>query len=181
MHSSGDLETASLKDGPLNRLPFYVFALLGGVLLADLALTVPSLAEPIATHFDGAGRPNGWITRGGYAIFMASFGIGLPLLILGLLPLFSRRYPKRVNIPNRSFWLAPERREETLLFLRWHIGWLAALLVFFVLAVHHLVLMANASRPPALPHTPFLFMMGCFLAGIAVWTALLYRRFRTRP
>lgn len=91
----------------MSRLPFHAFTLLGVVLLVDLALTVPSLAEPVATHFDGTGKPNGWMTQTGYAIFMA-----------------------------------------------------------------------NASRPPALPHTPFLFMLGCFLAGMAVWTVLLWRRFR---
>ncbi|MDH3287833.1 MAG: DUF1648 domain-containing protein [Betaproteobacteria bacterium] len=162
----------------MSRLPFHAFALLGVALLVDLALTVPSLAEPVATHFDGTGQPNGWMTRTGYAIFMVAFGIGLPSLILGLIPLISGWFPTRINIPNKQYWLAPERREETLLFLRWHLCWLATLMAFFALAIHHLILMANASRPPALPHTPFLFMLGCFLAGMAVWTVLLWRRFR---
>lgn len=172
------ISTAGFKDRALNRLPFYAFVLLGIVLLIDLTLTVPFLGEPVATHFDGAGRPNGWMTRSGYAIFMGAFGIGLPLLIWGLLPLLSRRYPTRVNIPNRSYWLAPERREDTILFLKWHMGWLAVLLVLFSLATHHLILMANASHPPALPRTPFFFMLGCFLAGSVVWAALLWWRFR---
>jgi uncharacterized membrane protein len=162
----------------LSRLPFYAFTLLGVVLLVDLALTVPLLAEPVATHFDGAGKPNGWMTRTGYAIFMVAFGIGLPLVISALIPMISRWLPARINIPNRQYWLAPDRREETLLFLRWHLGWLATLMAFFALGIHHLILMANALRPPALPHTPFLFMLGCFLAGMAVWTGLLWRRFR---
>lgn len=162
----------------MSRLPFYAFTLLGVILLVDLALTVPSLADPVATHFDGAGRPNGWMTRTGYGIFMAAFGIGLPLLISGLIPVISRWFPARINIPNRTYWLAPERRADTLLFLGWHLGWLATLMVLFVLAIHHLILMANASRPPVLPHAPFLFMLGCFLAGMAVWTVLLWRRFR---
>ncbi len=171
---------ARVRGSPLSRLPFYALTLLGVVLLVDLAVTVPSLAEPVATHFDGAGRPNGWMTQTGYGIFMAAFGIGLPVLISGLMPIVSRWFPTRVNLPNRLYWLAPERREATLSFLKWHLGWLAILMVFFVIAIHHLILMANAVRPPELPHTPFLFMLGCFLAGMAVWTILLWRRFR-RP
>lgn len=50
------------------RLPYLAFTLLGIVLLADLALTVPALPEPVATHFDGAGNPNGWMSRRGYAV-----------------------------------------------------------------------------------------------------------------
>jgi len=160
------------------RLPYLVFALLGIVLLIDLALTVPSLSEPVATHFDGAGHPNGWMSRRGYAIFMAAFGIGLPALILALVRLAPRWFPNRLSIPNRSFWLAAERREETLQFLKWHMAWLADLMVFFVIAIHRLIVMADAARPPALPHTPFFFVMGCFLAGMAVWMALLWLRFR---
>jgi len=62
------------------------------------------------------------MTQTGYAIFMVVFGIGLPLLILGLKRLISGWFPTRINIPNKQYWLAPERREETLLFLRWHLG-----------------------------------------------------------
>ena len=164
----------------MKRLPFFAFTLLATALVIDLALTVPSLAEPVATHFDAAGRANGWMTRTGYGIFMAAFGICLPLLIWALIPLISRRFPRGINIPAREYWLAPERREETLAFLRWHMGWLATLMVLFFIAIHHLLLLANALRPPALPHTPFFFMLGCFLAGTAVWTILLWRRFR-RP
>jgi uncharacterized membrane protein len=164
----------------LNRLPFYAFALLAAVLLVDLALTVPMLSDPVATHFDAAGRANGWMTRTGYAIFMAAFGVGLPLLIWICIPIVSRRFPAAINIPARNYWLAPERREETLLFLRWHLGWLATLMVLFFIAIHHLLLLANALRPPKLPHAPFFFMLGCFLTGTAVWVILLWRRFR-RP
>jgi len=164
----------------LNRTPRYAFALFALALLLDLALTVPSLAESVATHFDAVGRANGWMTRTGYAVFMAAFGIGLPLLIWFLIPLVSRRFPAGINIPARNYWLAPERREETLAFLRWHMGWLAALMALFFIAIHHLLLLANALRPPALPRTPFFFMLGCFLAGTAMWTVLLWRRFR-RP
>lgn len=164
----------------MNRLPFYAFTLSALALLVDLALTISSLGEPVATHFDAAGRANGWMTRTGYGIFMAAFGIGLPLLIWALIPLISRRFPRAVNIPARTYWLAPERRDETLVFLKWHLGWLATLMVLFFLAIHHLLLLANALRPPALPRAPFFFMLGCLLAGTAVWVVLLWRRFR-RP
>lgn len=160
------------------RLPYIMFVLLVIVLLVDLGLTTPSLAEPVATHFDGAGHPNGWMTRKGYTIFMAAFGIGLPLLIMSLLRVVPAWFPKRVNIPNRSYWLAPERQAETMQFLNWHMAWLANLMVFFAIAIHHLVLMANGAQPVMLPHAPLFFVIGCFLAGMAVWTALLWYRFR---
>ena len=160
------------------RIPYMVFALLGSVLLADLGLTGPSLAEPVATHFDGAGIPNGWMTRKAYVIFMVSFGIGLPLLVVALPRFFPAWFPKHTKIPNRAYWLAPERQAETLQFLNWHMAWLGNLMVLFVIAIHHLVIIANASRPPRLPQAPLFFVIGCFLAGTTVWTVLLWYRFR---
>ena len=64
------------------RLPYLAFTVLGIVLLADLVLTVPSLSEPVATHFNGAGSPNGWMSRRGYAILMAALGIVMGALII---------------------------------------------------------------------------------------------------
>lgn len=36
---------------------------------AFLVATVDRLPEVVATHFDASGRPNGWMTRGGYLAF----------------------------------------------------------------------------------------------------------------
>jgi uncharacterized membrane protein len=177
----GLISAARRAEARSMRLPYVALTLLGIVLLADLALTLPSLAEPVATHFDGAGNPNGWMSRRGYAIFMVALGIGLPAFIVALVRIAPRRFPNQLSIPHRSFWLAAGRREETLQFLKWHIGWLATLMVFFVIAIHHLVIMANAARPPVLPRAPLFFVIGCFLAGLAVWMWLLWLRFRRGP
>lgn len=165
----------------MTRLPYLAFVLLAVVLLIDVGLTSPPLAEPVATHFDGAGNPNGWMSRNGYVVFMIAFGIGLPLLIMGLIRVAPVRYPRRLRIPNRSYWLAPERREETLRFLNAHVAWLATLMVLFVIAIHHLLLLANSSLPARLPQTPFLSLLGSFLAGLAVWIGVLWYRFRKEP
>ena len=165
----------------MTRLPYLAFVVLAVVLLIDLGLTSPPLAEPVATHFDGGGNANGWMSRNGYVVFMIAFGIGLPLLIMGLIRVAPARFPGRLRIPNRSYWLAPERREETLQFLNAHVAWLATLMVLFVIAIHHLVLLANASQPPRLPQTPFLSLLGSFLAGLAVWIGVLWYRFRREP
>ena len=165
----------------MTRLPYAAFLLLALVLVIDLALTAPSLAEPIATHFDGMGNPNGWMSRNGYAAFMTVLGIGLPLLVMGMVRVAPAWFPRRLNIPNRSYWLAPDRREETIQFLNTHMAWLATWMVSFVIAIHHLVLMANASQPARLPHAAFFVVMGSFLAVVALWAALLWYRFRRAP
>ena len=65
------------------------------------------------------------------------------------------------------------------MFLRWHLGWLATLMVLFFIAIHHLLMLPNAPHPPKL-RAPFFFMLGSLLAETTVWVIPLWRRFR-RP
>jgi uncharacterized membrane protein len=162
----------------LNRIVISLFAVLAVVLIADIAATLEALPEPVATHFDGAGRPDDWMSRRGYALFMFAFGIGLPLAIVSVMRFVAWRFPARINIPNRGYWLAPERRERTLQFLISHIWRLACLMALFAFAIHRLLVAANLARPVELPVVPFLALLGLFLCGLAAWITVLLRRFR---
>jgi hypothetical protein len=160
----------------MRRLPCLIFAaLLGGVAVFLLA-TVDRLPGVVATHFDGGGRPNGWMTRGGYLAFSLAFDVGLPLLVTAAIGLVPRRWPRFVNIPNRQHWLAPERRAATLGFLATHACSLGCLMTLFGAAVHWLILRANATASPALATAPLLWTIGAFLAALGVWIYALYRR-----
>jgi hypothetical protein len=78
-------------------------------------------------------------------------------LVIGLTASFSligvmiRRLPQRwINLPNRAYWLAPEREVET----RSHLaGWCWAfgtVLNLFLAFIFHMVFLANTSDPVAM-------------------------------
>lgn len=78
------------------------------------------LPERVATHFNGSGEPNGWMSRSAHQEFMLIFGLAFPMVIV-LLCYASRFLPRGlVNIPHREYWLAPERRAETSNYLLGH-------------------------------------------------------------
>lgn len=143
---------------------------------AFLVATVDRLPEVVATHFDASGRPNGWMTRGGYLAFSLAFDVGLPLLMAGAIGLVPRRWPRLMNLPNRDHWLAPERRAATLDFLATHACRLGALMALFGAAVHWLILDAHAAAAPALAGAKLGWTMGAFLAALGAWLWALYRR-----
>src|SRR5215210_4275920 len=102
-----------------NRLvpPWLRWVILGGLLI-QAARYYPFLPARVASHFDVRGRPNGWMARQEFLLFEVLaigviFGIsfGGPAL-LGKVP------SSMLNIPQRSYWLAPERRSQTLEFMR---------------------------------------------------------------
>jgi len=53
-------------------------------------VTLKELPPVVASHFDGAGVPNGWSSRLGYAVLLGAVGALLPLGIIGLVHLLTR-------------------------------------------------------------------------------------------
>lgn len=156
-----------------------------GVLLVAaagyVATTTDSLPAIVATHFDGNDRPNGWMTREGYRVFMLAFTIGLPLFVAAAVGWLPRRFPNATNIPNRAHWLAPERREAAFAYLARHGCLLGCLMAVFSAGIHALIVDAHAVSPPRLASDRLFWMLAAFLIALTVWAITLLRRFAVRP
>jgi hypothetical protein len=112
---------------------------------------------------------------------MLFFGAALPVFILGLFAFVRRAHGWGLNIPHRDYWLATERREQTLAFVQRQGYWLAGLLIVFLAAVHYSIVAANTHAPVALPMGQFGGIVGGFLLAIAAWSVVVLGRFFRRP
>lgn len=113
------------------------------VFLAQLAYFYPQLPEPVASHFNYLGEPDGWMSKGGFLVFQTL----LLIFILGITSLtqilFNHLPDAFINIPNKNYWLAPERRAEALRkFAETGNDLRAALLLLFI-GINHLAFQAN--------------------------------------
>ena len=163
---------------------FWLRMLFGALLLgagAYVAGTVDALPAVVATQFGAGGRPVSWMSRDGYRIFMLCFGLGVPLLIVATVTWLPRRYPDRVNIPNGSHWLAPERRDASLAFLHALSLAIACLIAAFFAGLHWLIVRSNASGPPQLHYGLLLTLAGAFLVAEGLCMLALVRRFGKPP
>ena len=157
------------------------------IFLALLALSVlqtlfyfPQLPDVAASHFDGAGRPNGWMPRLVFCIFY---------LVMMLVMWFSFLYlPERVmrwratawNIPNSGYWLAPGRRERT---ERWVVDqtiWCGVATLVFMIWVFQLAFEANLGSPARLSGEIVWALVAYFLY-IAVWLVAFFVHFMRVP
>ena len=158
--------------------PWVAFAGLYLVYFILLFVSVSSLPDPLATHFDLAGHPNGWMGRPGYLAFMVLFGLAFPLFTAGL-SFLSRFFPDRfLNIPRRHYWLAPAKRDETFAYLFHHSLWFACLALGFVTGIHLLTVQANRGSQPMLGLLGVLGLAATFLIGTAVWGVRMLRHFQ---
>jgi uncharacterized membrane protein len=141
--------------------------------------TASELPPMVASHFDAGGQPNAFMSRSGYIRFMLCLCVGMPVLVVAILTaVYSRA--RELKLPNREYWMAPQRIDRTRSFLVAHAVWFGSLLVVLSCCVHWLELGANRQQPPHLSNQAFAACMIAFLIAMAAWIAALMFAFR-RP
>jgi hypothetical protein len=149
-----------------------------GIGLQSLAY-YPQLPPVVASHFDAAGTPNGWQSK---AMFFGIYwGVSLLMtLAFYALPVLLRRLPVAViNLPHRDYWLAPERRQESLASLAVYMHWFGNAMIGLLLVTFELAIEANLRRQNLPPDAMWALLAG-FLIFTGAWLVRLYRRF-ARP
>jgi uncharacterized membrane protein len=158
--------------------PLLAAGLLAAATVARVAGAWDALPERMASHFGPSGAPDGFMPRADFVTVMALTGGGT-VLLLTLLPQLLRFVPAElINMPNREYWLAPERRAQTLARLGVWMAWLGVLTGALIAAVVELTIRANQGHT-SLDMGTFATLMGVYAAGVALVLFMLVRQFRT--
>ena len=146
---------------------------------AFIVYTAQALPARVATHFGAGNEADGWMSRTGYVTFMLAFTVGITGFIAFATGTLPAKFPHWTNVPNRDYWLAPERRAESLAYLAAHGKRLGYLIVMLMLGMHYTILLANHMQPPRLPGPVFTSILVSFALALLWWIVRLYRRFST--
>jgi hypothetical protein len=131
----------------------------------------------MASHFGPSGAPDAFMSRDGFVTVMALVCV-LPVLLGTALPALIRKMPNAViNMPNKDYWLSPERRERSLSRLSLWLKWLAVPIAALLVLVVDLTLRANLART-GLDMTVFGAGFVAYLGGTAILLIEMYREFR---
>jgi uncharacterized membrane protein len=141
--------------------------------------TMSQLPLSVASHFNADGRASAFMSRSGYARFVLCVAVGFPLVVVAILTAVYSRATE-MKLPNREYWLAPQRVDRTRAFLVAHGVWFGSLLVILGCFVHWQELTANRLQPPHLSSQTFAAGLIAFLVATAAWVAALLFAFR-RP
>ena len=144
-------------------------------------LTSGDLPPVVASHFGPGGTANGFVGKGTYISLMLAVVVAVPALIAFTGQLVRILPPQLVNLPNKQYWLAPQRRAATLKSLSSMGLPFAFALVVFLCFVHWLVVQANAVQPASLPEAPLFVGLGVFGLVTVLWLFVLFRRFGRVP
>ncbi|MEM7455882.1 MAG: DUF1648 domain-containing protein [Planctomycetota bacterium] len=147
---------------------------------AQLIFWAGKLPQEVPIHFDAAGDPDGWSSRSA----LIGLNIGLHVFSLLCLPAvgyFSRFLPDSlINMPNKEYWLAGDRREETYRVMDSLLLLTGALTSWLFISIFHLsALVGIGDRQNILPEFGWAIAVyvGLILGG-CVWMML---RFQAPP
>jgi hypothetical protein len=130
----------------------------------------------VASHFNAAGIANAWQPK---QAFMETYGIvllGIAAVYFVVPRLLFTLPPEMIHLPNKSYWLAPERRIQTLDDFADRFAVLGAGTLALAVICFQLVFQANLSGSGLSGAIPAL--LGVYGAFAATWLALLLLRFR---
>jgi uncharacterized membrane protein len=162
-------------------LPKLIYGLLAAVGLIYFSLLYPQLPESMASHFNASGAPTAWMPKSGFfmLIFIVSLAAGVPVF---LVPRSMAKLPNdKINLPNKEYWLAPERRIETMQYLGTQMGWFGCALLAPLLSGLYIAVAANFRPAHHFDSGSFYVVLGAFLAFIIFWLVRLFSHFSGVP
>lgn len=164
-----------------SRLPKFLFLVLAVYAAIHFSSYYSQLPAVVASHFDAHGAANGWQTKSVFLGFFVGAVALTSVLAFGVPYIISRTPAKLINLPNKDYWLAPERRTSTIAFLGRYFAWFgcAALAVAtssFDYAIRQNLHPAAHLDPPAI-----VYVLAGFLVFTALWLIRLLTYFTSHP
>ena len=154
------------------------FLLVAATAAGFVWVTSRKLPALVAAHFGTSGIATGFILHKTYLFATLFACIVLPVMIVVPISVALNDPNATIKVPNRDYWLAPERRARTVEFIRKQMMRFGAALLVFICYVHWLVVRANEQTPPRLAAGPFVSAIAVFVGFAVVWSAIHYTHFR---
>jgi hypothetical protein len=135
------------------------------------------LPDRVASHFAASGIPNGWMTKSQFLMVYAVLILVAAAIEFWVPRSIANKSDARLNLPNKDYWLAPERRDETFAYFNGFFAWYGCVFLFVEVFAMGLAMRANFDTPPQLPTRPIVSDIAGFVLFNAVAVIATFRRF----
>jgi len=163
------------------RLPrfLYAFLFLAGLLM--MAYYFPQMPQRMASHFAADGHANGWQSREAFFVLMLLV-FSTSAVVCFLAPRqIAANSNARINLPHRNYWLAPERRAETVRTISATMAWFGCGILFVLICGTFLAMQANLAPDHRFNSEAMIVVLGGFLVGLLGLLVRLVRHFQRVP
>lgn len=152
----------------------WIFDLAWVGLLAFMGFTWALMPEMV-------GSPNKALPRDAHMALMLAVAVFCPWLATRGAALLARHYPAGLNIPNKAFWMAPERREQTLDELLRRSFPLGLLLLLLFAGLHYREVQKAQASWPAVPPAGWIAGAALLSANFTAWVVTTMSHFKAVP
>jgi uncharacterized membrane protein len=159
----------------IRRISLIVFLVLCVLCVAQAAYYYPLLPEKVASHFGLSGQPDAWSTKTSFiTIYLIVTGF-LMLVFLGISFGMSKINVSLINLPNKDYWLSPERKQQTFDFMFIYFLWLASATLLLLLDMFHQTFQVHLGKANTLSHPTL--SLGLYIAFTVLWSIGLIIKF----
>ena len=151
-----------------------VLFLLPALALVHMAYYWPQLPSPMASHFGPSGKADGWMDKQSFAIFYVVLVSVISLTWSSFGWLLKKTPNDMINLPNKEYWLAPERREQSLARMSRQLSVFGIATLAFLMAVMQTVFLSNLRGSDQLGSLFFVYFAG-FMLYTGIWTVQMLR------
>lgn len=159
------------------KLPMGLLAILVLISLPQHYFYYTQLPDVVATHFGADGKPNDWMTRLNATLVVGGIQVLVPVSLVAVSWLAMRLPESMLNIPNREYWLQPDKKQATLAHMQLMLSWIAVATISFMAAMSHLVYLANKDSQ-SLNMVLFGSALGIYLTVVFTFAIVSVQRFR---
>lgn len=164
--------------GKSGSAAWWAFAILACLLVLQAIHYYPLMPEKMATNFGIGGKANGWMEKNDFFLMLGGLCLFITVLFT-LLPRLISKFPDSViNIPNKPYWMTPERRPQAMAILGRSMLWMADLVLALFLGMGYLTCKANLMSEPVLDERLALFLIAGFIACMLATVVLLILAYR---
>ena len=159
----------------MRKISLIVFIILLLLSIAHVVYYYPLLPDRVASHFGASGRPDAWSSK---ETFVKIYLI-VVALIAALFPgigLILRKTPTTmINLPNKDYWLSPERKQETIDVLSRQFLWFGSATLLLLLDIFHQSFRVHLGQAKTLEHPVASIVVYVLFATL--WSIALIAKF----
>jgi serine/threonine-protein kinase len=161
-----------------SKVLVFIYTFLIVLCVAFVSIAAQNLPPVVASHFDLSGTPDATMPRDQFTKLFLAIMV-LTSGSMALLPmLIAKLPPQMINIPNRMYWLAPDRIVETKQILQAYLLIFASKLCCFMAVIFWLIVQAHLHNPPQLSTQYVMAATGVFVLMTILWSLKLSARFK---
>jgi uncharacterized membrane protein len=163
----------------MRNLPLLVFILLLALCIVQVACYFPLLPDRVASHFGASGQPDAWSSKETFVKIYLIVVTFITALFPGI-GLIVRKIPTSlINLPNKNYWLSPERRQETVAVLSRQFLWFGSATLLLLLDIFHQSFRVHLGQAQTLEHP--VTSIVAYVLFITLWSIVLISKFVRIP